>query len=90
VSEILQWLRLLTPSNVRSRPTADIRRIIAFITEAAPVERILTHIGEPSRPPQVAPARGPPTGDGAPEPMPDWDLLAQPAPDFEFDQRVAW
>jgi hypothetical protein len=26
-------------------------RLIAFITEAAPVERILTHIGEPPRPP---------------------------------------
>jgi hypothetical protein len=25
-----------------------------------------------------------------PEPMPDWDLLKQPEPDFEFDQRVSW
>ena len=22
--------------------------------------------------------------------MPDWDLLQQPEPDFEFDQRVTW
>jgi hypothetical protein len=22
--------------------------------------------------------------------MPDWDLLAQPEPDIEFDQRVSW
>ena len=65
-------------------------RIVAFITEAAPVERILTHIGEPSRPPPIAPARGPPGWDDAPEPLPDWDVFSQPEPDFEFDQRVAW
>ena len=23
-------------------------------------------------------------------PMPDWDLLGQPEPDVEFDQRVSW
>jgi hypothetical protein len=45
--------------------------IIAFITDSAPVEWILTHIGEPPRPPEVAPARGPPIGKNAPEPMPD-------------------
>jgi hypothetical protein len=65
-------------------------RIIAFITEAVPVEQILTHIGEPPRPPPISPARGPPAWDEAPEPMPDWDLLQQPEPDFEFDQRVSW
>jgi len=32
----------------------------------------------------------PPAWDDAPEPMPEWDLLAQPAPDFEFDQRITW
>jgi hypothetical protein len=35
-------------------------RIIAFIPEATPIERILTHSGEPPRPPPIAPARGPP------------------------------
>ena len=65
-------------------------RLIAFITEAAPVERILTHIGEPPRPPPITPARGPPAWDDAPEPAADWDLLIQPEPDFEFDQRVSW
>jgi hypothetical protein len=35
-------------------------RIIAFLTDAAPIERILTHIGEPPHPPAIAPARGPP------------------------------
>ena len=31
-------------------------RIVAFITETAPVERILTHVGEPAQPPPIAPA----------------------------------
>jgi hypothetical protein len=65
-------------------------RIIAFVTEAAPVQRILAHIGEPNEPPPIAPARGPPGWDDDVGPMPDWDLLAQPAPDVEFDQRVSW
>jgi len=34
--------------------------IIAFITEAAPVEQMLTHLGEPPRPPLISPARDPP------------------------------
>jgi hypothetical protein len=65
-------------------------RIIAFITDVAPVELILTHIGEPSRPPRITPARGPPAWADAREPMPDWDLLEQPEPDFELDQRIVW
>jgi len=65
-------------------------RLIAFISEAAPVERVLTHIGEPPRPPPITPARGPPAWLDVSEPMPDWDLLNQPEPDFEFDQRVSW
>jgi hypothetical protein len=28
--------------------------------------------------------------DDAPEQAPDWDLIAQPDPGFEFDQRVSW
>jgi hypothetical protein len=84
LARLLESLPLLCPNC-----GADMR-IIAFITEAAPVEQILTHIGEPARPPAITPARGPPAWDDAPEPMPEWDLLAQPAPDFEFDQRVSW
>ena len=65
-------------------------RIVAFVTEAAPVERILTHIGEPPRPPPIAPARRPPAWDDDLGPLPDWDLLGQPEPEVEFDQRIAW
>ncbi len=64
-------------------------RIIAFIPEAAPIEHILTHIGEPPHPPAIAPARGPPAWDDTLEPMTDWDLIAQPDPGFKFDQLLA-
>ena len=66
-------------------------RIVAFITEAAPVRRILNHIGEPAEPPRISPARGPPAWDDPPvEAVPDWDALAQPQPEYVFDQQVQW
>jgi len=64
-------------------------RIIAFIAEAAVVRDILAHLGKPTVAPRMAPARGPPpwevpvAGLGA-------DPQAQAAPDYEFDQRIAW
>ena len=66
-------------------------RIVAFITEAAPVRRILDHIGEPAEPPRISPARGPPTWDDPPVDLgPDWDALAQPQPEYVFNQEVQW
>ena len=65
-------------------------RIVAFVTEAAPVQRILAPIGEHTEPPPIAPARGPPGWDDDLGSMPDWDRIKQPAPDVEFDQRVSW
>jgi len=35
-------------------------RIIAFLTDPAAVRAILAHLGEPTAPPRIAPARGPP------------------------------
>jgi hypothetical protein len=64
--------------------------IIAFVTEATPVQRILAHIGEPNEPPPIALARGPPAWHDAREPIPDGELLQQPESDFEFDRRVSW
>jgi len=71
-------------------------RIVAFITDASPVQRILDHIGEPATPPRIAPARGPPSWDddsGAiflDEERFTGDPLVQPEPAYEFDQRVNW
>ena len=72
-------------------------RLIAFITEGAQTGKILDHIGLDSAPPRIAPARAPPLWDGCDarigegvEIEPDWDLAAQPAPDYEVDQRIHW
>ena len=70
-------------------------RLIAFITEGAQIRRILDHIGVDTEPPHISPARGSPLWDECDAQMgegvevePDWGLAAQPAPDFEVDQRV--
>jgi len=77
-------------------------RLIAFITEGTQIKKILDHIGADSDPPHISPARGPPLwedggdaqmDDGAqsePDWATDWDGAAQPAPDFEVDQRINW
>ncbi len=70
-------------------------RIIAFINDAGTVNKILDYIGESTRPPRIAPARGPPLWEVAAaaeqaENDPQWDSSAQPAPEIEFDQRIAW
>ncbi|MGH8634926.1 MAG: hypothetical protein ACRET7_12430 [Burkholderiales bacterium] len=64
-------------------------RIIAFITAAAVVRDILIHLGEPITPPTVAPARGPPLG-AMPAAGQRGSEQVQPAPEYEFDQRLAW
>jgi hypothetical protein len=52
------------PAGMRMRATAvpnrsDDAHVVAFITEAAPLKRILMHVGEPAQPPPIAPARWP-------------------------------
>ncbi len=65
-------------------------RIIAFVTEAVTVQKILTALGESTLPPRLAKARGPPLWEMAGVEPDEIDPQAQPAPDYEFDQRVAW
>ena len=75
--------------------------LIAFITHNADTRQILNHIGVDSEPPHISLARGPPLwegcdgqGDDRVQSEPDWathwDGDAQPAPDYEVDQRVNW
>jgi hypothetical protein len=61
-------------------PAADTEPSVAFVTDAAPVERILIHIGEPPTCASDCPARGPHACADVPAPMPDWNLLGQPSP----------
>jgi hypothetical protein len=65
-------------------------RIIAFITDGPTVRDILVHLGEPIAPPTVASARGSPRWDLPDGGSGDGEPHAQPAPEVEFDQRVAW
>ena len=70
-------------------------RIIAFINDARTVGKILDHIGESTQTPRISPARGPPLWEAAAASVqadndPQWDMSAQPGPQIEFDQRIAW
>jgi hypothetical protein len=72
-------------------------RIVAFITETSTVQRTLDHFGEPATPPRIAPARGPPSWEEGQsetifldEERFSGDPLVQPAPEYEFDQRLSW
>ena len=65
-------------------------RIIAFLTEASAVREILAYVGEPTSPPRISPARGPPLWEMSDAEQEQFDPQAQPAPDYEFDQRIAW
>ena len=74
-------------------------RIIAFVTDPVSIQTIGAHIGEPTHPPPLAPARDPPAWasaiDGgevmAPRVEPaGLDPLAQPEPESIFDQRITW
>ena len=56
-------------------------RLIAFITEPGPIRKILTHLGEPLKPPPVSPARGPPTEWGELVHIPDYRAIFQASPD---------
>ena len=64
-------------------------RIVAFITDAPTVRAILAHLGELTSPPHIAPARGPPRSDTPDARAGGFDPHAQPAPEYEFDQRLA-
>jgi hypothetical protein len=64
-------------------------RVIAFISEPLVIRDILDHLGVPTSPPRLMPARGPPLWDRLDAESGEFDPQAQPAPDYEFDQRVA-
>ena len=70
-------------------------QIIAFVTDASTIQKILGHIGEPTQPPTISPARGPPLWETeiASEQVcsvPQWDMVAQAEPEFQYDQRISW
>jgi hypothetical protein len=70
---------------------APLVTIIAFINDPGAVPQILDHLGETTRPPRVAPARGPPLWEVAAAASNDlaWDHTFPPAPAVNFDQRIS-
>lgn len=68
-------------------------RIIAFITDIPAIRQILEHIGEPSTPPPLATARGPPGWDSeeTTQEDPSWGFPpVDPETDYDLDQSVSW
>ncbi|MBL8407374.1 hypothetical protein [Candidatus Accumulibacter contiguus] len=65
-------------------------RIIAFITDAGAVRDILTHLGEPTSPPRLMPARAPPLWERPGATLAEDERQPQPVPEYEFDQRITW
>ncbi|TMQ74792.1 hypothetical protein [Candidatus Accumulibacter phosphatis] len=51
---------------------------------------ILTPIGEPTSPPGLMPARALPLWERLDATLSEDDPQAQPAPEYEFDRRIAW
>jgi hypothetical protein len=58
-------------------------RIIAFITEAVAIREILGHLGEPTSPPRLLSARGPPLWEIPGTKPGKSDPQGQPAPDYD-------
>ncbi len=56
-------------------------RIIALVTDAESIVKILSHIGEPTKPPEISPARGPPA----------WDEseINQDSYEYNFDHTIS-
>ena len=65
-------------------------RLIAFVTEVAPIREILQHIGEPTKPPRVHPPRAPPDGSDEPRGVDLEAELSQDHFEYEFDQTLTW
>ncbi len=65
-------------------------RIIAVLTDGDAIRDILTHLGEPTSPPRMMSARGPPLWDRVDAPVGQEDPPGKPVPEYEFDQRVSW
>jgi len=65
-------------------------RIVAFITERAPIRQILLHLGEPHEPPPLHPSREPPQAGCEDQTICLDDDLNQDLYPFDPDQRVSW
>ena len=54
------------------------------------IKKILESASEPTEPPALSPALGPPGRDDYNQDMPVDDVNGQPIPEYEFNQYVSW
>ena len=74
----------------RLMPSAEVRLANRLPPTTASATRILEHIGEPTKPPMLSPARGPPSWETFDQ-TPVFDpVTPASAPEFEVDQTVTW
>ncbi|MEM7204499.1 MAG: ATP-dependent helicase HrpA [Planctomycetota bacterium] len=52
--------RVFEADVLRCPRCGGVRKVLAFVMEAAAVRRVLAHLGLPAEAPVLAPARGPP------------------------------
>ena len=63
------------------------RRVIAFLTDGDAIRDILTHLGEPTSPPRLMPARGPPLRESRKnddEQVSHEDRQVEPVPEYQL------
>ena len=65
-------------------------KIIAFVREKPVIHQILNHIGEPTKPPILSPARAPPLWEEVAINSSSEFTLPDAIPDYEFDQTISW
>jgi len=65
-------------------------RVIAVIQDKPVINKILDSVGEPTEPPVLSPARGPPGWDDYNQDMPVDNVNGQSIPEYEFNQYVSW
>ncbi len=83
IARIYDVLPLLCPS------CGAAMRILAFVTDPAPVHTILSYLDLPTRPPPLSPARAPPQGIFEFDQTGGFDPTdPEPIPEFEFDQSL--
>ena len=71
------WRQQPVQSHQRPLPTAGGQPSPPGSTEPGPIRKILTHLGEPLKPPPISPPRGPPT---------DWGELVHVHDDHDIFQ----
>ncbi len=65
-------------------------RVIAIIQDKPVIKKILESVSEPTEPPALSPARGPPGWNDYNQDVPIDDRDGLSVPDYEFNQCVSW